>query len=158
MAGVTAAAVIAADQATKVWALGALEHDVSVPWIGELLQLRLIFNSGAAFGMGSGITPVITGVQILIACGIAWALIRHVRNGVWVLALSLLLGGAVGNIIDRLFRAPGVFRGYVVDFLQLPHWPIFNVADIAVTSGAILLILLTFLNVPPREAAQEGEA
>lgn len=158
----TTVLVVVADQASKAWAESSLEHNVSVPLFGELLQWRLIYNSGAAFGMGSQITPILTCVQIAIAVGIVVGLVRVVRNRWWALALGLLLGGALGNIHDRLLRPPGPFHGFVVDFLQLPRWPIFNIADIAVTSGAILLILLTFRGVPagraPAASAEEPDA
>lgn len=158
----TTVLVVVADQASKAWAEATLEHNVSVPLLGEFLQWRLIYNSGAAFGMGSQITPILTCVQIAIAVGIVVGLVRVVRNRSWALALGLLLGGALGNIHDRLLRPPGPFHGYVVDFLELPRWPIFNIADIAVTSGAILLILLTFRGVPagraPAAPAEEPDA
>lgn len=153
----TALVVMVADQVTKVWALNSLELNLPRPFLGELLQLRLIHNSGAAFGLGSSATAVITAIQIAISVGIVVGLVSVVRERWWSLSLGLMLGGALGNVIDRLFRAPGPFRGHVIDFLELPHWPIFNVADIAVTTGACLLILLTFLNVPTRpELREEG--
>ncbi|MCT1956150.1 MULTISPECIES: signal peptidase II [Dermabacter] len=143
-----AAIVFVLDQLSKLWAENTLEHNVAQPLVGDILKLRLIYNSGAAFGLGGSITPIITGVQIGIALAVIVVLVRSVRSRAWAISLSLLLGGALGNIVDRLFRDPGPLTGHVVDFLELPHWPIFNVADIAVTSGAVLLVLLTLVNVP----------
>ncbi len=151
-----AAIVFVLDQLSKVWAENTLDHNVAEPLIGDIVQLRLIYNSGAAFGLGGSITPIITGVQIGIAIAVIVVLVRSVRSYAWMVSLSLLLGGALGNIVDRLFRAPGPLTGHVVDFLELPHWPIFNVADIAVTTGAVLLVVLTLANVPldPRDKSE----
>lgn len=142
-----ALAVLVADLVTKHWALVHLEPSVPRDLLGSVLKLRLIRNSGAAWGMGSGITPVVTCLQIAICLGAVVVLVRSVRSRPWALALGLIVGGALGNIHDRLLRSPGPFRGEVVDFLELPHWPIFNVADMAVTSGAILVVLLGVLGV-----------
>ena len=148
VAFVIAAIVFVLDQLSKLWAENTLEHNVAKPLVGDILKLRLIYNSGAAFGLGGSITPIITGVQIGIALAVVVVLVRSVRSRAWAISLSLLLGGALGNIVDRLFRDPGPLTGRVVDFLELPHWPIFNVADIAVTSGAVLLVILTLVNAP----------
>lgn len=146
------AGVFFADQASKQWAEATLTEGSPQALLGEILKLRLIYNSGAAFGMGGSATALITCVQIALSVGIAVGLVTVVRNRLWALSLALLLGGALGNVFDRIFREPGPFIGHVVDFLELPNWPIFNVADIAVTSGAVLLVLLTFLNVPSGSA------
>lgn len=157
VAFVIAAIVFVLDQLSKLWAENTLEHNVAQPLVGDILKLCLIYNSGAAFGLGSSITPIITGVQIGIALAVIVVLVRSVRSRAWAISFSLLLGGALGNIVDRLFRDPGPLTGHVVDFLELPHWPIFNVADIAVTSGAVLLVLLTLVNVP-LDAGEKIEA
>lgn len=158
LVGAIALTVFVTDQLSKQWAEADLVLNQPVPVIGSLVQLRLIYNSGAAFGLGGSATALITVVQIAISVGIVVGALTVVRNRWWALSLGLLLGGALGNVYDRLFRPPGVFRGEVVDFFQLPYWPIFNVADIAVTSGAILLILLTFLNVPSSRARESEDA
>lgn len=160
IACVVVAVVFAADQASKVWAESTLEHNVPHEVVGEFLKLRLIYNPGAAFGMGNTLTPAITALQIAISIGLIYGLIRHVRSVPWAVSFSLLLGGALGNIVDRLFRAPGPFVGHVVDFLELPNWPIFNVADIAVTTGACVLVLLSIFNVSlggARVSSEEAE-
>lgn len=146
-AAVLAALWVLADQATKNWAESALEEGVPRPLLGALLQLHLIYNSGAAWGMGAGATPIVTALQILIALAVLVFLLRGVRSWAWIAAMGCVLGGALGNIHDRLLRPPGPFHGFVVDFLQLPRWPIFNIADVAVVTGAVLVVLLTLLGV-----------
>ncbi|PWH07059.1 signal peptidase II [Brachybacterium endophyticum] len=146
--GVVAVVILVVDLLTKQWAESTLEVGLQRPLIGDLLQLNLLYNSGAAWGMGAGITPVVTSVQIVIAIGVIVFAVRSVRSPWYAIALGLVLGGALGNIHDRLLRAPGPFTGWVVDFLELPHWPIFNVADMGVTTGAVLVVLLGLLGRP----------
>lgn len=135
-------AVVGLDQLTKVLALNNLEPGEPVDMIGSLLRLNLIRNPGAAFSLGSDYTPVIAVIQITVALVVVY-LARRLGSTGWALAFGFLFGGAVGNIIDRIFREPSPFHGHVVDFLQLPHWAIFNVADMAVTTAAILMIVQT---------------
>jgi signal peptidase II len=136
-----AAAVFAADVITKIIAVATLtpEHEVRV--IGTLLTLDLVRNSGAAFSFGPGMTIVFT----LIAVGVIFFIVRTSRrlsSMAWAVTLGLLLGGAAGNLTDRLLRAPGIFRGEVVDWIQLPHWPVFNVADSCIVCGGFLAVVL----------------
>jgi signal peptidase II len=138
--------VLGLDQLTKALALHYLDPGVPVNVIGSLLKFQLIRNSGAAFSLGAGYTPVISAVQIIVAVAVVW-LSRRLGSIGWAVAFGLLFGGAVGNITDRMFRAPSPFHGHVVDFLQTPHWAIFNVADMAVTSAAILLVIQTLRGV-----------
>ena len=149
--------ILVADQGTKAWALGSLQELQPRPFIGQLVQFTLLFNSGAAWGMGSGSTPIITCLQIAIAIGVVVWAVRSVRTPGYAVALGLVLGGALGNIHDRLLRAPGPFRGEVVDFIQLPYWPVFNVADMAVVSGALLIILLGVIGRPIGDERRDGE-
>ena len=110
--------------------------------VGEFLQLRLVRNPGAAFSAGASLTPLISVVALVAAVLVTFFVLR-VRHRGWAVALGLLLAGASGNLVDRLFRAPGPFRGHVVDFFALPHWPVFNVADICIdVATAILVVLL----------------
>ena len=146
------------DQLTKNWAESSLNHNERVPFIGEILQLRLIYNPGAAFGLGANGTGLITVLQLLISAVVIIALFKWVSNRFWVLALSLLLGGALGNVYDRLFKPPGFFNGHVVDFLELPNWPVFNVADMAVVTAASLMVLLTILGVEAKDSASKNVA
>ncbi|ADB31962.1 lipoprotein signal peptidase [Kribbella flavida DSM 17836] len=134
--------VLGLDQLTKVLALQHLTPGEPVNVIGSLLRFNLIRNPGAAFSLGSDFTPVISAIQITVALGVIW-LSRRVGSAGWAVAFGLLFGGAVGNITDRIFREPSPFHGHVVDFLQTPNWAIFNVADMAVTSAAALLVIQT---------------
>ncbi len=134
------------DQLTKAWAAASLD-----PWhprelIGTLLQLHLTRNPGAAFSIATNATWLLT----LIAVAVIVATIvvaRRLRSRAWACALGLLIGGALGNLTDRVFRAPGGGEGHVVDFLELPHWPIFNVADMCVVTAACLIALLALVGV-----------
>jgi signal peptidase II len=130
------------DQLTKALALQHLTPGEPVDVIGSLLRFNLIRNSGAAFSLGSDYTPYISAIQITVALGVVY-LSRKLGSVGWAVAFGFLFGGAVGNITDRIFREPSPFHGHVVDFLQTPHWAIFNVADMAVTSAAILLVIQT---------------
>jgi signal peptidase II len=109
--------------------------------IGDFLQLRLVRNPGAAFGAGASLTPVISVVAIIATVVVVYFAFR-VRHRGWAVALGLLLAGVGGNLIDRVFRDPGPFRGHVVDFFALPHWPVFNVADICIDLAAIMFAVL----------------
>jgi signal peptidase II len=134
-----AAAVVALDQATKWWAVRALA-DGPVEVVGSNVRLALTRNRGGAFSLfsGSGTTvAVLAAVLVVILVRMA----RHEDDAVTGVALAVLLGGALGNLTDRLVREPGPLRGAVVDFVDLGAWPTFNVADIAVTVGAALLLL-----------------
>ena len=138
--------VLFLDQLTKALALAHLTPGEPVNVIGSLLKFNLIRNSGAAFSLGAGYTPYISAIQIVVAVGVIY-LSRKLGSAGWAVAFGLLFGGAVGNILDRIFREPSPFHGHVVDFLQTPHWAIFNVADMAVTSAAVLLVIQTLRGV-----------
>jgi signal peptidase II len=136
-----AAAVFAADVITKIIVVATLTPGHQVKVLGTLLTLDLVRNSGAAFSFGPGITVLFT----LIAVGVIIFILRTSRrlhSLAWAVTLGLLLGGAAGNLADRLLRAPGVFRGEVVDWVQLPHWPVFNVADACIVCGGFLAVVL----------------
>ena len=133
--------VYVADQLTKAWATANLQPDQPRELIGSVLQLNLIRNSGAAFSIGTGATWVLTTIACAVVVFILFSVRRLGRRG-W--ALGLLLAGSLGNLTDRMFRAPGPGRGHVVDFVQLPHYPIFNVADSAIVSAAVLIAVLAF--------------
>lgn len=136
---------LALDQASKVWALAELGDGRSRPLIGELLSLRLIHNSGAAFSIGDSMTWVMTLVAVCVTLAILWAS-RRVASTHWGLALGLLLGGSLGNLYDRFFRPPGPLRGHVVDFIDYGGLFVGNIADIAIVAGAAMLIWLVFTN------------
>ena len=157
---VMAGVVVVVDQVSKVWALSALGNGEVVQVVGQFLQLRLVYNSGAAFSMGEQVTWIFTAISLIVCVG----LIRVVRGGVsgmgWALALGSLLGGAVGNLVDRLLRPPALGRGHVVDFIDYNGFFVGNVADIAIVAAAIGLLVLSMYNVPmrplPQGAGQSG--
>jgi signal peptidase II len=144
---VVAAVVWTVDQITKVLAVNALSDRPPIDLIGSILRLNLVRNPGAAFSLGAGFTVIFS----LIAIGVVVVVVRTARtldSAAWAVALGGLLGGALGNLTDRMFRSPGPLRGHVVDFLQLPHWPIFNVADMSVVGSVGLMAYLTLRGVP----------
>jgi len=130
------------DQATKWWAENALADGQPKQVIGELLQFRLVYNPGAAFSTGTSYTVVLTFVALAVIV-VVIKMAGKLRSRGWAVALGLILGGALGNVTDRIFRDPAPFRGEVVDFIELPHWPIFNLADSAITVAAVLFVLLS---------------
>ena len=136
---------LAADVATKVVAVDRLDPGVGVEMLGGLLTLRLIRNSGAAFSQGQSLTWVFGLAAAAVLVFVMARLVPRLRHRGWAVALGLLVAGVSGNLVDRLFRAPGPLRGHVVDFLQLPHWPIFNVADMCITTAAILIVFWSLL-------------
>lgn len=155
MFAAVAVLAVAADQITKAIALRQLRPGETVELVGSLLRLNLVRNSGAAFSIGAGFTLVLT----LIATGVVVVVLRlsrRLRSKVWAVALGLLLGGALGNLADRFFRDPGPLRGHVVDFLELPRWPIFNLADTAVVCAAVLMVLQTFRGIALDGAKDRG--
>ncbi|MBV7412687.1 signal peptidase II [Dermabacteraceae bacterium TAE3-ERU27] len=145
--------VFFADQASKAWALSSLSEYQRVDILGRFFGLQLVFNPGAAWSLGGSSTWLVTILQALLACGISFYLFRKVDDYAWGIALGLMLGGAFGNLYDRLFRAPGFAHGHVVDFFVLPHWPIFNVADVFIVTGCCLIVLFVLSNRPASRAA-----
>lgn len=131
------------DFLTKEWALAALTHGEFVDVIGEFFQFTLVFNTGAAFSLGTGYTWVFTVISTVVVLAIGY-MGRRVRSPWWGVTLGLMMGGAAGNLVDRFFRPPGPFEGAVVDFLSVPNWPVFNIADSCVVVGAVLVVVLTF--------------
>jgi len=134
------------DQLTKVWALRALPNH-SIDLVAGWLVLRLSHNPGAALSMGTSITWVFTILALAVSVGIV-VLARRVVSRTWALTLGLLLGGALGNLTDRLVRPPGPGRGAVVDFISYGSWFIGNVADIAIVGAMILMLIIAFKGVP----------
>lgn len=131
------------DQATKEWALASLTPGLAQPLIGEFLQLTVLFNPGAAFSLGTGVTPVFATIQAVVSLAVVVAAFR-VGSTLWAFGLGLVLGGAAGNLTDRLTRPPGFGHGHVVDFLMLPNWPVFNIADSAICTAAGVLAVAAF--------------
>src|ERR1700753_1822865 len=133
-----AAFVLAADIISKAIVVARMPGHPPIRLLGGFLTITLTRNGGAAFSIGTSMTIVFT----LIAVGVIVYILRTARNlrsvG-WAIALGLLLGGAMGNLGDRIFRAPGLFRGEVVDWIQWPHWPIFNLVDSAIVCAGVLV-------------------
>ncbi|GLB86711.1 lipoprotein signal peptidase [Mycobacterium kiyosense] len=137
-----AAVVLALDVITKVLAVKLLPPGQPVSIIGDTVTWTLVRNSGAAFSMATGSTWVLTLIATGVVVGIFW-MGRRLVSPWWALGLGMILGGAMGNLVDRFFRSPGPLRGHVVDFLSVGWWPVFNVADPSVVGGAILLVVLS---------------
>lgn len=171
--GGTAAGVVIVDQLTKAWAVASMAPRIAagegpIYLLGPLLRLTYTENSGAAFGFGAGYTWVFTIVAVVVGIVIV-RFARTITSTAWALALGGLLGGLLGNLIDRLTRPPSPGMGSVVDFIGLPNFPIFNVADMSITFSAIAMVILAWKGVPladeedsdesePRVVGNEGEA
>jgi signal peptidase II len=147
----TATTVVVLDQLTKHWAVNRLADGevIDVVWT---LRFQLSFNSGMAFGKGTGFGPIIGVIALVVIVGLLLTL-RHSGSRVSALAVGLVVGGAIGNVLDRLLRAGdgGFLHGRVVDFIDAQWWPVFNVADMGITIGGLLLVAGSFL--APRRPA-----
>ncbi len=146
-----AGAVIVLDVISKVVVVATIQPNQPVRVLGGLVYLSLIRNPGAAFSMATGMTWLLA----LIAIGVVVVIIRmapRLRSTPWAISLGLVLGGAIGNLIDRIFRAPGFLQGHVVDFVSVfgpnaEYFPVFNVADSAITIGGISLVITALLGI-----------
>lgn len=138
------------DQASKRAVLETLSPGQPVEIVGSLVRFNLIFNPGAAFSLGTSMTLALSIFAIVALLACVFIALRKVRTLSQGLAVGLMMAGISGNLHDRLFRAPGPLLGHVVDFIQLPHFAVFNVADMCITSAAFLIILLSLRN-PPGE-------
>jgi signal peptidase II len=146
--GPVALVVFVSDQLTKIWAESALSvSEPARPLIGTLIQLRLIYNPGAALSLGTSATTLLTIVSAAVVVALVWVAPRLTSRG-WVVTAALLLGGTAGNLTDRLFRAPGFPKGHVVDFIDYGPF-VGNVADIAIVAAAGLIILMSLLGRSP---------
>lgn len=162
-----AVVVFALDLVTKIIAVSALEGREPVRILGGAVYLQLLRNPGAAFSMATGMTWVLAIVAIAVVVAIVW-LSRRLRSTGWAIGLGLVLAGALGNLVDRIFRAPGPLQGHVIDFVSVfaPNgdvWPVFNVADSGIVIGGVLIVLLTLLGreydgTRPREKAEPTQA
>ena len=151
----------AADLATKTWAIAALSDQPPRDLLGSVIRLDLIRNPGAAFSLGTGSTWVLTVLAVVVLVVVVRSSRRLGSRG-WAVAFGMLLGGALGNLTDRLTREPGFGRGHVVDFIDYNRWFIGNVADIAIVAAACLVALLALQGIrvdgtrerQPREVAE----
>jgi signal peptidase II len=150
------ALIVVVDQLTKAWAVSSLDQGPKNV-IGDTVKFELARNSGAAFSRFQGYTPVVAVLAIVITVVIA----RTARKATdpWLMAgLILVLGGAIGNLCDRIFRDPGFLRGHVIDFVAVGWWPVFNVADSCITIGAVLLIVRTLFAPEHQDAPKPHDA
>jgi signal peptidase II len=136
------------DLATKIWAVENLSYRSNIKVIGDFFQLTYVRNPGAAFSFASGATVFLSLFSLFVMVVILHYSVKITSRG-WAVVLGLVLGGILGNMIDRIFREPGVLRGHVIDWLQLPNWPVFNIADMAIVSAAVISMVLTARNIPP---------
>lgn len=137
------------DTATKVAVVANLEGGPPIRVLGGLIYLDVLRNPGAAFSLATGLTWLLALLALVVVGVIVW-LAPKLRSTGWAVGLGLVLGGACGNLADRLFRAPGVLQGHVVDFLSLfgpngQYWPVFNLADSAIVCGGVLVVLMSLL-------------
>jgi signal peptidase II len=150
---VVAAIVVVLDQLTKHWAINRLSDGREIDVIGSL-RFNLAFNSGMAFSRGEGLGPII-GVVAVVVVAVLLVGLRREGSRLGDIASGMVIGGALGNVVDRMFRGDGWFQGSVVDFIDLQWWPIFNVADMAITIGGVLLVLGTVFARPPATAPSD---
>lgn len=138
----------ALDLISKVIVVEKLEGRPPIEVLGTLLQFQAVRNPGAAFGMGEALTFVFTAIAAVVVV-VIFRIARKLYSTPWAIALGLLLGGALGNLTDRIFRSPGVFQGAVVDFIAPAHFAVFNLADSAIVCGGILIVILSFRGLDP---------
>ena len=141
------------DLATKSWAISTLSTRGNVKVLGDFLHLTFLRNSGAAFSIATDLTFFITLFSFAVIMAIAYYSPRLTSRW-WALVLGLVLGGALGNVTDRIFRAPGFMRGHVIDWIQLPQWPVFNIADSAIVVAAGIAVALSVRNIAPISPAR----
>jgi signal peptidase II len=152
---VVAAGAYTLDVVTKILAVERLDGSSNVPVVGDWLTLTLVRNPGAAFSTGTEFTVVLSVISITAALVVLWVS-RRVGSRWWAVGLGLLLAGVLGNLTDRMLRQPGPFEGHVIDFLRLPSWPVFNVADICINVAAGVIILQAFRGVHV-DGTREGD-
>src|SRR5580658_4568630 len=151
--------VIAADVISKSIVVVKMADHPNIRLLGGLLTITLTRNGGAAFSIGTSMTIVFTAIAVGVIVYILRAA-RNLRSIGWAIALGLLLGGATGNLLDRIFRAPAAFQGHVVDWIELPHWPVFNLADSSICCAGVLVVLLALrgIRLDGTKAAEAGHS
>ena len=163
-----AGTVVILDLLTKIIVVATIDPNEPVRVLGGLVYFSLIRNPGAAFSMATGMTWLLA----LVAIAVVIVIIRmapRLRSTPWAVSLGLVLGGAIGNLIDRIFRSPGILQGHVVDFVSVfgpnaEYFPVFNVADSAITIGGISLVITALMGIDfdgtstrkPRESKGES--
>ena len=145
------------DVVSKVIVVATLQPGQVHALVPGVLDLLLTRNAGAAFSLGTGSTVVFTAVALAVVVAIV-RFAPRLASRAWAVVLGLLLGGALGNLSDRLVRAPGVGRGEVVDWVHLHHWPVFNIADACISVGAVMAVLLSLRGIPLTRDAPGGRS
>ena len=135
------------DFATKVWALTSLSSEPRKIF-GSFLQFTLVHNSGAAFNFATGFAIAFSLLALAVVIAVIYFAPKITSRG-WQISIGLLLGGVLGNLTDRIFREPAFLSGHVIDWIQIPHWPVFNIADSAICIAAAISFALSLRNVPP---------
>jgi len=141
-----AVTVLALDQIAKIMAVAWLRDGQVVELVDGILRMRLVRNPGAAFSFATDLTIVLTAVAATVVV-VIMRMSRRLTSAWWAVALGGLLGGALGNLTDRILREPAPLRGHVIDFLELPNWPVFNLADSAIVGSAVLVAWLSLRGV-----------
>jgi signal peptidase II len=150
-----AALVIVLDQVSKTWAVRSLADGHTIDLVGSL-RFNLAFNTGASFSIGSGLGPVFAIVVVFVVV-VLLRYASHATSRLALVGIGLVVGGAVGNLLDRILRAgDGFLQGGVVDFIDAQWWPIFNIADIGVVVGAVLLVIGTWLTPDAVDSPVDG--
>lgn len=135
------------DFATKQWAISAFDFQPRKV-LGDFLSFTLVRNPGAAFSFATGFSILFALLALAVVIAVTYYAKRITSTG-WQVTAGLLLGGVLGNLTDRIFRDPGFLSGHVIDWIQIPNWPVFNVADVAIVTAAAISFTLTLRNIPP---------
>ena len=135
------------DFVTKSWELQSLSAEPR-KILGSILQFTLVFNSGAAFSLATGFTILFSLLALAVVIAVIYFAPKITSTG-WQFTIGLLLGGVLGNLTDRIFREPSFLSGYVIDWIQIPHWPVFNLADSAICIAAAIAFVLSVRDIPP---------
>ena len=135
------------DFATKHWAISAFDSQPQ-KILGDLLSFTLVRNSGAAFSFATGFSMFFALLALAVVAAVVYYA-KQITSSGWQLTAGLLLGGVLGNLTDRIFREPGWLSGHVIDWIQIPNWPVFNLADCAIVTAAAISFALTLRNIPP---------
>lgn len=154
---IVATLAFGADLATKNWAVAVLQYRDSIKVFGDLLQFSYATNKGAAFNLASGSTYILTALKLCVATYLIFYMTRVVSRR-WALVLGLLFGGVAGNLWDRMARPPGKWAGEVIDWIQIPHWPVFNIADSCIVMAAIGIAILATTNIAPTDRTKNNRS
>ena len=144
----TAFTIFLLDYLTKFAAVEFLS-DGPIKIIGDFVKFELFFNTGAAFSLATSKTLFLSVFAMIVAAGILYFTSR-IDSSKWAVGLGLVLGGIFGNLTDRIFRNPGGLQGPVVDWISLPYWPTFNIADSGIVIGAATIVWLIWAQIPPK--------